>query len=414
MANQKHLKILQQGYKMWTQWREDNPKITPDLSRADLSKEYLNEANLNGAHFTWANLRGAYLRGAYLKGANLSRANLRDADLRGAHLNGAILIEAYLIEADLNGAHLNEVDLTKANLATARLINANLDGANLTGAHLWETQRAGWSIKSVTCEYVYWDENAEQKSEYAPGEFERLFAEQIKIRLFYKDGISPLEVATLPAFIQRLEEIKGCALRFVSIHESSGGAVVELAIEDTEKKSFEEIEAIKQVIEENAKRDIEILRQVITGKNVEINLLNGKVEGLKDAITHILESHKGETIMGDKYEISGQAGAVGPNAHAHHNTFNQQVNHSDQSIDLVALASELAQLRLAIAAKQDSSTQAAIAIGEVAKAELAATEKDTSKVIEHLKAAGKWTLDFARDMGKDVVAEAIKQAIGMG
>jgi hypothetical protein len=200
-------------------------------------------------------------------------------------------------------------------------------------------------------------------------------------------------------------------LRFVSLHEDSGGAVVELAIEDTEEKTSEEIQAIKLAIEENAKRDIEILRQVITGKSVEINLLNGRVEGLKDAITHILESHTGETIMGDKYEISGQAGAVGPNAHAHHNTFNQLVNHFEQSIDLSALAKELSELRQAIA-KQESSTQTAIALGRVAEAELAAIEKDTPKVIEHLKAAGKWTMDFAREIGKDVVAEAIRQAMG--
>jgi hypothetical protein len=30
-----------------------------------------------------------------------------------------------------------------------------------------------------------------------------------------------------------------------------------------------------------------------------------------------------------------------------------------------------------------------------------------------LKSAGKWTLDFASEIGKDVVAEAIKQAMGM-
>jgi hypothetical protein len=117
---------------------------------------------------------------------------------------------------------------------------------------------------------------------------------------------------------------------------------------------------------------------------------------------------------GDTYNIKGgQIGAVGRNAQAHHNTFNQTIHQGGESIDLVALAAELAQLRMAIMAKQDASPQAAIAIGEVAKAEIAAGEKDTSKVLEHLKTAGKWTLDFAKDIGKDVVVAAFKQYLGM-
>jgi uncharacterized protein YjbI with pentapeptide repeats len=452
MANEEHLKMLWQSDEIWDQWRKDNPEIIPDLSRIkfrskekswrindgaifsviNFRKVNLMEADLMNAEFVEANLRGADLRKAMLSGAELIEANLKDADLRQtdlsqtnlrranlrrANLTGANLSRADLSEADLRRANLSQTKLVGANLTgailtKAQLINANLDGANLTGVDLRGTQRAGWTIKGVICNYVYWHKGGEA-TKYTLGEFEKLFADQTKICLSYKNGISPIEIVSLPALIQHLEEMQGCSLRFVSIHEDSGGAVVELAVEDTAEKSYEEIQAIKLAIEENAKRDIEILRQVITGKSVEINLLTGRVEGLKDAITHILESHKGETIIGDKYEISGQAGAVGPNAHAHHNTFNQQINHSEQSIDLVAVASELAQLRLAIAAKQDSSPQTAIALGRVAEAELAATEKNTPKVIEHLKAAGKWTMDFAREIGKDVVAEAIRQAMGM-
>jgi uncharacterized protein YjbI with pentapeptide repeats len=382
------------------------------LSYASLRNAYLSYADLRNASLSYADLRVATLRDAILSDTILIKADLRYADLSYVNLRNAILSDAILSSTNLSDANLSYANLIGASLFTARLINTNLDKANLTGAHVWEIQRAGWSIKGVICEYIYWNRYPNEKNEYAFGEFERLFAEQTKIRLSYKNGISLAEIATLPALIQHLADMQGCTLRFVSIHESSGGAVVELAIEDTAEKSSQDITAIKRAIEESAKQDIETLRQAMIGKEYEIKLLNGKVEGLKDAITHILKEHKGETIMGDKYEISGQAGAVGRNAHAHHNTFNQQVNHSDQSIDLVALASELAQLRLAIAAKQDSSTQAAIAIGEVAKAELAAIEKDTPKVIEHLKAAGKWTLDFARDIGKDVVAEAIRQAMG--
>jgi len=45
--------------------------------------------------------------------------------------------------------------------------------------------------------------------------------------------------------------------------------------------------------------------------------------------------------------------------------------------------------------------QADIDSGEITKSEIAATEKNTSKVTEHLKAAAQWTPDFAKSVGKD-------------
>lgn len=133
---------------------------------------------------------------------------------------------------------------------------------------------------------------------------------------------------------------------------------------------------------------------------------------LSNLVSVAIYNHQGGA-MGDKYEISGQAGAVGPNAHAHDNTFNQLVNHVEQNIDLAELIKQLGELRHAIMQKQDPSPEAGLAIGNVTAAELAAKEKNPSKVIEHLKTAGKWTLDFAKEIGKDLVVEVIKKATGM-
>ena len=49
MANEEPLKILKQGVEAWNKWREKNPQITPDLSKANLYKADLTGANLNGA-----------------------------------------------------------------------------------------------------------------------------------------------------------------------------------------------------------------------------------------------------------------------------------------------------------------------------------------------------------------------------
>jgi hypothetical protein len=139
-----------------------------------------------------------------------------------------------------------------------------------------------------------------------------------------------------------------------------------------------------------------------------INQLNVTSNG---HIAGYLES--GDGLMGDTYNVSGQAGAVGSNAHAYDMTFNQIVSHLEKSIDLSELATQLTELRLMISAKQDLSPQTALALGKVAEAELAAIEKNASKVVDALRSVGKWTLGFANEIGKDIVVAAIKQSMGM-
>lgn len=117
--------------------------------------------------------------------------------------------------------------------------------------------------------------------------------------------------------------------------------------------------------------------------------------------------------MGDVYNVSGQVGAVGANAHAHDMVFNRIANPVQQSFDFVVLARELAELRQAITANHETLPAAAIALEKVTEAEMAANEKDTHRVVESLKAAGKWTLDFAKEIGKEVVVSAIKQSAGL-
>jgi hypothetical protein len=119
-----------------------------------------------------------------------------------------------------------------------------------------------------------------------------------------------------------------------------------------------------------------------------------------------------EQIMGDKFNVSGQAGAVGPNAHAHDMTFNQIGNQLEESIDLMALANELSTLRQAMM-KESTEVEHSIAVGDVAKAEQAAKSKNATKVVEYLKSAGKWTLDIASKIGVPIAIEALKRAMGI-
>jgi uncharacterized protein YjbI with pentapeptide repeats len=324
-----------------------------NLCRATLIKDTYAGVGFKEANFEGTNLSGADLSGIDLSGidvskatlieSNLSRANLTGTDLSGLDLTGANLEGTNLSEKNLSRVNLKRANLRDANLQVARLIHANLDGADLTGAYIWEAQRAGWSIKGITCEYVYWDKDAKEKTEYAPGEFERLFSDHTKIRLLYKDGISPLEIATLPALIQHLDDVQGCALRFVNITESAGGAVVELAIENTENLSSELVKQLQGQLQAAANQAVEFERKLfleakdrqhLQGRYDELSMWFGKQLQLLASSSPV--TIHGDVTMseekGDTYNISGQAGAVGKNAHSQGNTFNQIVNDGNSNV----------------------------------------------------------------------------------
>jgi hypothetical protein len=59
MANEEHLKVIQQGIIIWNKWKKMHPEVRPDLRGADLSFANLNFADLSYTHLDSADLRGA-------------------------------------------------------------------------------------------------------------------------------------------------------------------------------------------------------------------------------------------------------------------------------------------------------------------------------------------------------------------
>ncbi len=96
MANEEHVRMLQQGHNVWNTWRRQNPGVRPDL---------------RGAMLYSADLTMAFLSGADISDADLRAANLRGADLSGADLSGADLRRAYLSEACFERTRLREAKL---------------------------------------------------------------------------------------------------------------------------------------------------------------------------------------------------------------------------------------------------------------------------------------------------------------
>lgn len=249
----------------------------------------LENASLEQAYMLGANLNGANLRNIKLYRANLTAAELRGADLRNANLRMAELIDADLTKADLaeanlDGANLMRADLRKStlcgvDLGSATLQYARLDGAKATGIKLWETQRAGWSIKGIICERAYWDKEAKEPTEYAPGEFERLYSDQTCIELFYQGGVSTFELNTLPALLHHLASLHpGSNIRLKSIEEAGGGAKISISVGDADPETTERIRADAEKVHQAqlALRDNETRRLQIEKEYLE-KLLIGKL-----------------------------------------------------------------------------------------------------------------------------------------
>jgi hypothetical protein len=89
MANKEHLKIIKQGAWAWNAWRDKNPGVQPDLSKADLIAEFPFTIELVRANLRNANLREANLTRADLRMTDLSKADLYGADLYQVDLSGA-------------------------------------------------------------------------------------------------------------------------------------------------------------------------------------------------------------------------------------------------------------------------------------------------------------------------------------
>lgn len=127
MAKQEHLDILKQGVTVWNQWRQENPKLQPDLSQTDLHEMDLRDANLS-----WM----------YLYGTNFMRATLIRVQLTGTHLHDANFYAAYLREDDLTGSFLSRTNFSRADLRGANLSKASIREVNFVGCILDEANLA--------------------------------------------------------------------------------------------------------------------------------------------------------------------------------------------------------------------------------------------------------------------------------
>ena len=119
MANQSHVKKLDEGFSAWNKWRKEHPEISPDLRNANLRNRALAQID-----FRRTNLDGADLSNANLCSAQLDNASLYRTDLSGAKLKNAVLHKTAFKETILYHANFH-----KAILLDTLFLNVDLSEA---------------------------------------------------------------------------------------------------------------------------------------------------------------------------------------------------------------------------------------------------------------------------------------------
>ena len=246
-------------------------------------------------------------------------------------------------------------------------------------------------------------------------------AEEICSRLHhlsdqYRQQIAPLvagiyEEGEWGGLFSLLGEHEGKIIRMV--HEITRDLQVRL-----DKASLRTLKPLNSfaAIQFNAVREgldkLQALTRNILGASGDAGLL--ELTASSDEITAAsiqFINHGAISMSNDKYEI-GQAGAVGPGAHAQNMSFNMIWNKLEGNIDMTQLANELTELRSALSESASTPDQF-VTLGQVAAAEQAASAGDGSTALKHLKSAGIWAWDVANKIGIGVATAAAKTALGI-
>ena len=144
MVNQKHLRILKQGAKVWNDWRNQYPEIRPNLMHVHLdsigyvnqngkeiktNKEYLRGVNLSNADLRDTNLWKVDLSYADLRGANLQGSYMRDTNFYRANLSGAKFVRCILRSTIFTSTCLDETDFSNSEISLAEFYFTDISRA---------------------------------------------------------------------------------------------------------------------------------------------------------------------------------------------------------------------------------------------------------------------------------------------
>jgi hypothetical protein len=134
MGDASHIAKVHEGVDQWNAWRQDNPRLQPDLTHVDLSGRDLTGIDFRGVGLFEADLREACLVEANLRQSRLIRTRLDKANLTGAKVWGASVWDVSLdgaVQTDLLITPRGEEVVTVDDLELAQFIYLLISNRNL-------------------------------------------------------------------------------------------------------------------------------------------------------------------------------------------------------------------------------------------------------------------------------------------
>lgn len=143
-------------------------------------------------------------------------------------------------------------------------------------------------------------------------------------------------------------------------------------------------------------------------RNVERGLARTSLANAQPAQTIVNMNIDGNVVYGDQYEVTGQARAVGPNAHVDSARMEQIWRRLADEIDMGRLCGELDSLRRELIARGLTADDDRVIL-EITQATQAAEQGNGPAILSHLARTGQWALSTAREIGVDLAAAVIKE-----
>ena len=171
MANEEHIKKLKSEIKQWNEWRNENPKLCPNLRSVNFVSEFTNENEIynlprfEGYDFSNLDLNQASLRNGFyidccFDGSQILYADLVDAYFQSCSFKNVNMRATRIGSATFNNCVFEDSDLSYCSaegtsFSGSKLVNTKLENIRFVSNDFTETKLSGCFVYGISS----WDLN---------------------------------------------------------------------------------------------------------------------------------------------------------------------------------------------------------------------------------------------------------------
>ena len=205
MANELHVRMLNDGMADWNLWRDRHPEIIPDLEEADLNCKNLSNYNLNfanlrsakldrciisnsmlkGVNFTNCNLTLSYLNGTNLSNCDFTNSILKYSNLSSSFISECVFTESLMVGIDFSASNIKKSNFEYASLNRAKFFSTKINSCKMTAAVIDDIHiDANTRFTDIHCDWIYIKNNERFPNEgkfLSTDDFLTIFEEKNKI-----------------------------------------------------------------------------------------------------------------------------------------------------------------------------------------------------------------------------------------